>query len=254
MLAWNLLVYLLSLVLTPVLIIVHGVVSLISHNIMIYTVGGYKGGSSKTTIAMNLAVYLQQQGRRVLVCDADDQESAKIFNEVRRDYSDQPELDMVTFTGNKLHEQLRAKATEYDDVVVDTGGRDTTSQRSALSITNAYLVPFPPRATDLWTSGKVDLLVGKAFDVNPTMQAFSFIARADTHGLTGAAGQQAVHYLGGLDQVTFVPLTIGNRVAFDKAMSVGLSVFELTPPDPKAIAEVTALFSHIQHVITNEKA
>ncbi|RZK36316.1 MAG: ParA family protein, partial [Hymenobacter sp.] len=38
---------------------------------MIYTVGGYKGGSSKTTIAMNLAVYLQQQGRRVLVCDAD---------------------------------------------------------------------------------------------------------------------------------------------------------------------------------------
>jgi chromosome partitioning protein len=221
---------------------------------MIYTVGGYKGGSSKTTIAMNLVVYLQQQGRRVLVCDADDQESAKIFNEVRSSYSDKPAFDLITLTGNRLHQQLLDKSAKYDDVVVDTGGRDTVSQRSALSVTNAYLVPFPPRATDLWTCGKVDELVGKAFDVNPKLRAFSFVARADTHGLLGSAGQMAVQYLGGLDQVTFVPLTIGNRVAFDKAMLVGLSVFELTPADPKAIAEANALFDHIQRAIADEKA
>lgn len=221
---------------------------------MIYTVGGYKGGSSKTTIAINLAVYLQQQGRRVLICDADDQESAKIFNEVRRDYSGKPPLNLITLTGNQVHKQLLDHAADYDDVVVDTGGRDTTSQRSALSIADVYLVPFPPRATDLWTSGKVDELVSKALSVNPKLRAFAFVARADTHGLGGTAGQQAVQYLNGLSQVTFVPLTIGNRVAFDKAMLVGLSVLELAPPDVKANAEVAALFTHIQDALTNEKA
>lgn len=221
---------------------------------MIYTVGGYKGGSSKTTIAVNLAVYLQQKGRKVLVCDADDQESARIFNEVRRDFSDKPPLSLVALTGNKLHEHLETQAVGYDDVVIDTGGRDTTSQRSALAITDAYLVPFPPRATDLWTSGKVEELVAKARAINPKLQAYSFVVRADVHGLAGTAGQQALQYLSGLGQLTFVPLTIGNRVAFDKAMSMGLSVLELVPPDAKATAETIALFTHIQEAIAHEKA
>jgi chromosome partitioning protein len=43
---------------------------------MIYTVGGIKGGSGKTTISTNLTVYLLQQGRDVILIDADDQESA----------------------------------------------------------------------------------------------------------------------------------------------------------------------------------
>jgi chromosome partitioning protein len=40
---------------------------------MIYTIGGIKGGSGKTTIATNLAVYLARKGKEVLLGDADDQ-------------------------------------------------------------------------------------------------------------------------------------------------------------------------------------
>ena len=50
---------------------------------MIYTVGGIKGGSGKTTIATNLTVYLLQQGRDVMLVDADDQESATDFTAFR---------------------------------------------------------------------------------------------------------------------------------------------------------------------------
>ena len=46
---------------------------------MIYTVGGIKGGSGKTTVATNLAVLLNHAGRDVLLVDADDQESATDF-------------------------------------------------------------------------------------------------------------------------------------------------------------------------------
>ena len=43
---------------------------------MIFTTGGIKGGSGKTTLATNLAVYLSSKGRDVLFVDADDQGSA----------------------------------------------------------------------------------------------------------------------------------------------------------------------------------
>lgn len=78
-------------------------------------------------------------------------------------------------------------------MVVGTGRHDANSQRSALSITNAYLLPFPPRTINLWTSGKVNLLAGKTADVNPAMRAFLLFAKADTDGLSGTAGKQAVH-------------------------------------------------------------
>ena len=46
---------------------------------MIYTIGGIKGGSGKTTVATNLTVWLSSQGRDVLLVDADDQETATDF-------------------------------------------------------------------------------------------------------------------------------------------------------------------------------
>lgn len=50
---------------------------------MIITVGGIKGGSGKTTVATNLAVIRANDGRDVLLIDADDQETAsgKPYNE-----------------------------------------------------------------------------------------------------------------------------------------------------------------------------
>jgi chromosome partitioning protein len=220
---------------------------------MIYVVGGYKGGSGKTTTATNLVVFLLQQKRRVLYCDGDIQGTAALFNEVRRDFSGQPPLELVSLSGAKLHQQLLPIAKEYDDVVVDVGGTDSTSQRAALTVANIYLTPFPPRAADLWTSQKVDELIGQAQEVNPKLQAFSFISRSDTYGLSGAAGQNAAAYLGNLKHVTFLPLVIGNRIVFDRALALGLSVLELTPPDAKATFEVNSLFNHLQ-LLTREKA
>ncbi len=40
---------------------------------MIILVGGEKGGSGKSCLAQNLAVYLQQQNRDILLLDADPQ-------------------------------------------------------------------------------------------------------------------------------------------------------------------------------------
>ena len=43
---------------------------------MILLVGGEKGGSGKSCLAQNIAVFLQQQGQDILLLDADPQGSA----------------------------------------------------------------------------------------------------------------------------------------------------------------------------------
>ena len=50
---------------------------------MFYTICGIKGGSGKTTISTNLAVYLSKQGKDLMLVDADDQESATDFTALR---------------------------------------------------------------------------------------------------------------------------------------------------------------------------
>ena len=50
---------------------------------MIYTIGGIKGGSGKTTIAVSMAVLLAQIGRNVLLVDADVQATATEFSRWR---------------------------------------------------------------------------------------------------------------------------------------------------------------------------
>ena len=100
---------------------------------MIITVGGIKGGSGKTTIATNLTVQRAAEGRDVLLVDADDQETASDFTMLRNDKLETGAgFTSIKLTGPAVRTEVRRLADKYDDIIIDTGGRDTTSQRAAL--------------------------------------------------------------------------------------------------------------------------
>ena len=73
-------------------------------------------------------------------------------------------------------------APKYDHVIIDTGGRDTTSQRAALSVSDILLIPFAPRSFDIWTVNKVADLVEEMRTVNPKLKALAFLNRTDPQG------------------------------------------------------------------------
>ncbi|MBC3794970.1 AAA family ATPase [Spirosoma utsteinense] len=214
---------------------------------MIYTVGGIKGGSGKTTIATNLTVYLAKQGRDVILVDADDQESATDFTSFRHQ-SLEGELGYtaVKITGTELNSNVARLAKKYDDVVIDTGGRDTVSQRSALSVSHVYLVPFAPRSLDIWTLRKVENLIAEMSPFNPNLVCLTFINKADARG---TYKEDTADLLRESQHVHFIDTPIGNRISFANAAASGLGVIEIKPTDEKAVAEMTELYNGIQNAL-----
>jgi chromosome partitioning protein len=219
---------------------------------MIYLVGSYKGGSGKTTTATNLAVFLGQQGRKVLLVDGDEQQTLTYWYEARTASGlDVSTLDLRSIVGAALRDELPTLAKGYDDVVVDVAGRDSTTQRAALTLADVYLVPFVPRPPDLWTFGLVRDLVAKAKEVNPSLRTYAFLTRADRYSEASEALVEET--VGSLTNVQRLVASLGNRVAFSNAFNWGQSVLEYKPADAKARAEVTSLFTDLQTAI-HEKA
>lgn len=211
---------------------------------MIYVVGGIKGGSGKTTVATNLAVALSVEGKDVLLVDADEQETATDFSAWRNERKEgQTGYTSIQLTGQAARQELQRLAQKFEDVVVDTGGRDTTSQRAALTVADLYLVPFNPRSFDVWTLEKVTRLIQEIQTVNPRLKSYAFINRADPRG---SDNQDAAEALSDTEVLEFLDAPLGNRKAYSNAAAQGLGVLELHPEDSKAVVEFRNLLAKIK--------
>jgi chromosome partitioning protein len=207
---------------------------------MIIVAGGIKGGSGKTTVATHLTVMRALQGRDVLLVDADDQETATDFTALRNERL--PEgagYTSIKLTGAAVRTETLRLTKKYEDIVIDTGGRDTTSQRAALTVADQLIVPFVPRSFDVWTLEKVASLVEEVRAANPRLKAYVFLNRADPQGRDNDEAAELLREAVGLE---YLDTPIGTRKAFGNAASQGLAVTELKQQDPKATQEINALF------------
>ncbi len=183
---------------------------------MILVAGGIKGGSGKTTVATNLAVIRALQGCDVLLIDADDQETATDFTALRNERrADGAGYTSIKLTSHAVRTETLRLAAKYDDIVIDTGGRDTSSQRAALTVADA---------------------------VNPKLKALTFLNRADPRGHDNVEAQEVLKETQALQ---FIDTPLGARKAFSNAAALGMAVTEIRPSDPKADEEILLLYRYI---------
>lgn len=209
---------------------------------MITVVGGIKGGGGKTTIATNLCVMRSAKDKKVLLVDADEQRTASDWASQREALGLSTPWVTIQLSGKAIHSELKKMMNDYDDVIIDVGGRDTTSQRSALVIANCCIIPFKPKSFDMWTLGGVKTMISEIRTINPNLQTFAVINQADARGTDNI---DALEMLKEVEEFVCLPVAIGHRKAFANAASEGLAVVELKKTDPKALEEIKDLYLHI---------
>lgn len=212
---------------------------------MIVLVGGIKGGTGKSTIATNLAVYRASFGFKTLLVDGDEQNSVSDWAEQRNEYFKDGtylnEVTTVSIRGIYLFSEVNKISRNYDDIIIDAGGRDTTTQRSALVIANKFVIPFKPRSFDIWTINNVRKLYADAMMLNDKLKIIAVINQADASGKDNDSAKEILHEIPEFrENLCF----IGNRKIFANAAAEGLSICE-KGKDTKAQDELMFLYNSI---------
>ena len=197
---------------------------------MITVVGNFKGGTGKSTVAFNLAIWLASQGKNVAVADLDPQGSLTDVMYVREEMGYQPSVHVF--------QDLTAKAAnEWDEIIVDVGTADLPAMEKAMSLADRILIPVAPSQADVWSTQRFMDLVHKNCTENT--EIIGVINRADTHPLVTETDEanEALMMINGL---TMLKSYLYQRTAYRRAFSEGLAVFEMMPAN-KAAGEVWRL-------------
>lgn len=209
---------------------------------MIYTIGGIKGGSGKTTIAVSMAVLLSQMGRKVLLVDADVQATATEFSRWRTESLGDTGFTSIQLAEMQVRNEVRKLQANYDDIIIDAGGRDTASQRAALIVSDLVIVPFAPRSFDIWTLEQVERLVEEMQMANPDLRTYTVLNKVDQNERDR---EDALQYIQESGVFRVLQSQLFERKVFANAAASGLAVTETKPRNPKATAELTALVDEI---------
>lgn len=209
---------------------------------MITVVGGIKGGGGKTTLATNLCVMRSLNNKKVLLVDADEQKTASDWASQREALGISTPWTTIQLFGKAIHTEIRKMVKDYDDIIIDVGGRDTTSQRSALAIADICLIPFKPKSFDMWTLGTVKTMINELRVVNDKLKTYAVINQADSRGSDNDGSFEMIREI---SDFICIPTAIGYRKAFANASSDGKGVVEIKKSDPKALEEIKVLYSYI---------
>ncbi|RLA07723.1 MAG: ParA family protein [Gammaproteobacteria bacterium] len=198
---------------------------------MITIIGNLKGGTGKSTISFNLAIWLLTNKRKkVDVFDLDPQKTLSDVGDVRTEESYLPVLKIKTEVKN-------IKKSTADEVLVDIGVSDMSSLEKAISKADRVIIPVQPSQADVWSTQRFLKIIKK--HQKPKLEILCFINRADTHiGVRETAEtREALNTLKGITQIQ--PM-IHQRTAFRRSFSEGLAVFEMNP-NSKAHKEIEHL-------------
>ncbi|MGL6122948.1 MAG: division plane positioning ATPase MipZ [Shewanella sp.] len=206
---------------------------------MILLVGGEKGGSGKSCLAQNIAVYIKQKFQaNILMVDCDPQRTTSDWIQARNNDPSLPSINCIQLYG-KIRNDLLSLNERFDYVVVDCGGQDNLAMRAAMSVATYVVIPLRPKRRDLKTLPHMEDMLSTCKMVNPKMVATIVLTQCPplpTQFKRILEAKDVVHSFGlrVLNSVTFC------RNIYDDSEEKGSSVVEIEP-EGKAADEIRAI-------------
>ncbi|WP_456416061.1 nucleotide-binding protein [Thiolapillus sp.] len=210
---------------------------------MITVIGSLKGGSGKSTIAFNLAVWLALGEQNVLAIDADPQATLTDVVDVRTEEGFEPPVRL----GSKELLENRRELDRYEEVLIDVGTADLASLKLAIKVADRIVVPVPPSQADIWSTQRFLRLIDSVVGNDRRPEVMGFINRGDTHRAVRESDEAAAALIA-LPGIKFIKSRLAQRTAFRRSFSEGLGVFEMDPRSKGANewnALAAVLYAHV---------
>ena len=201
----------------------------------IITVAQQKGGSGKTTLAVNLAAWFARD-RRVALFDIDPQHSAARWYQLRKTKTGLAAMTFSDVAGWRLAGELDRLRAAHDLIVIDSPPHVETDARLAVRAASLILIPVQPSAPDVWAADQT-LALAKT-EKRPARMVLNRVPPTNTK-LTDHIRQMIT------DQGTAtLAAALSNRTGFAQAFMNGMAVHEAAPKT-RAAEEVKALAAEV---------
>ena len=201
----------------------------------VITVAQQKGGSGKTTLAVNLGVMLVRAGHSVAFLDTDPQGSLGRWFMTRHENGQAEGMEFSTASAWGVGYEVGKLRDMADFVLIDTPPKADSDLRPALRAADLVVVPVASSHVDLWaTDGVLDLSRREGREVLVVLNR----ARAGTR--LGAEIAEAVQALA----ADIAETQIANRVAYAASLGQGQGGIE-GARSPALRSELDALMAEV---------
>jgi len=207
---------------------------------MIIGIVNQKGGTGKTTLAINLADAFARHAQRVLLVDADPQASVNRWHMVKNN----ARFDINTLRNEDLPNVVKTAAVHYDRIFVDTPPSVCEITEAIICLSDLVIVPIGPSPLDIWSSKDIVNMVRKARTAGRDFNVNLLIYRTIVGTRLSKAARSTLQGFG----IALFGTQISQRVAFIESMIAGQSVLEYAPESAAAREieslrrEITSLF------------
>lgn len=199
-----------------------------------------KGGSGRSTLATQLAVYATQVGEKVVIIDTDGpQYSAHAWHELRGEGQSPAVIRAKPDRLSAVVEAMRQSGA-ITLVIIDTPPHTAKSALDAIRVADLVVCPIRPGMFDLRSFTETAELLQNSESVPFSVGVVNAVRTGKGAVLEYAKAAQVIERFGVRVSATY----IGDRKSFQIAVETGKGVTERKPRD-EAATELVALWSEL---------
>lgn len=202
--------------------------------------GNTKGGVGKSSLSVFTAAEAARNGKRVMLVDADPQKSSALWRASRQ----ADDIVCMSITEATLHKDVPKLAEGFDLVVIDAGGRDSATFRSAVLAADILIIPVLPSQFDIYATEDTLQIYKDAQVYRDDTQAYFVLNQLLVNTKISRDAESAVEDM--TKKWGILPLNsqLHARVAFKECLEFGQGVTEYEP-EGKAADEMRMLYREI---------